>query len=589
MHRLCRINPSREANLTSHLTISYSASPTASSTPAAAPTADTTATDSPLGFLTALVDQLLSGGAAATPATDTTAMATTAGAPTTAGTPSLFNLGLQVQGQTPATASPQGVTLLKQLNDELSALQSQLDAGQKPDTDLLKKLGQTADALAALINVPPPQTTPPAIDPKTALDPLAAIASADPARPTAPTDDSAPAPSDGNATPSVPADQMAQLLAALGVAPAAPQQTATPAPVTTTDSVAPVAATAPAAPLAALDDFVQKLTNSTKDIAPTSPEISQKLAALTAKLASAEANPTLTAQVASDVATSQAGTPLDKIITALTAPKPADPLAATPQLASTTKLDIPAALVPSKPNDPTLDPVAAPTLAPKITMTPVAQTTAGAPAIKIDDAPATADKSDTKAVAAIAASVTDKTDAASSTSAASAAATPAPIAAAAPRAIPAAYQAAANPINMAQVAFEMVRQVQQGQSRFSIRLDPPELGRVDVKMHVDGAGNVNARLTVERSETLDMFQRDRGSLEKALSQAGVDTGKTNLEFSLKQNPFAGMTGSDQRGANSGYGGAGSFAANGNDDDATSIPSVTLYRGTASAGGVNLFV
>ena len=71
---------------------------------------------------------------------------------------------------------------------------------------------------------------------------------------------------------------------------------------------------------------------------------------------------------------------------------------------------------------------------------------------------------------------------------------------------------------MAQVAFEMVRQVHQGQSRFTIRLDPPELGRVDVKMHVDATGNVNARLTVERSETLDMFQRDRGSLEKALAR-----------------------------------------------------------------------
>ncbi len=93
----------------------------------------------------------------------------------------------------------------------------------------------------------------------------------------------------------------------------------------------------------------------------------------------------------------------------------------------------------------------------------------------------------------------------------------------------------------------MVRQMHQGQSRFTIRIDPPELGRVDVKMHVDASGNVNARLSVERSETLDMFQRDRGSLEKALTQAGVDGSKTNLEFSLKQNPFAGMTGGgDQR-------------------------------------------
>ena len=67
---------------------------------------------------------------------------------------------------------------------------------------------------------------------------------------------------------------------------------------------------------------------------------------------------------------------------------------------------------------------------------------------------------------------------------------PAPAPAQQARALPAAYQPVANPINMGQVAFEMVRQVHQGTSRFTIRLDPPELGRVDVKMHVDNTGTV---------------------------------------------------------------------------------------------------
>src|SRR5690606_29446430 len=62
---------------------------------------------------------------------------------------------------------------------------------------------------------------------------------------------------------------------------------------------------------------------------------------------------------------------------------------------------------------------------------------------------------------------------------------PAPTAA---RPLPAAYQAPANPITMGQLAFEMVRQVHQGASRFTIRLDPPELGRVDVRLHVDASG-----------------------------------------------------------------------------------------------------
>jgi hypothetical protein len=141
---------------------------------------------------------------------------------------------------------------------------------------------------------------------------------------------------------------------------------------------------------------------------------------------------------------------------------------------------------------------------------------------------------------------------------------------------------------MGQVAFEMARQVQGGTSRFTIRLDPPELGRVDVKMQVDPAGTVNARLTVDRAETLDLFQRDRQVLERALAQAGLDAARTTLEFSLRQgsgNAFAGMAGdggsSHHRGGH-GTGGSGRPAP----DEPS--PAITLHRGIASAGGVNIF-
>ena len=154
--------------------------------------------------------------------------------------------------------------------------------------------------------------------------------------------------------------------------------------------------------------------------------------------------------------------------------------------------------------------------------------------------------------------------------------------------MPAAYQAVANPINMGQVAFEMARQVQQGASRFNIRLDPPELGRIDVKLQVDSAGAVNARLTVDRAETLDLFQRDRQQLERALAQAGLDSSRTSIEFSLRQqshNPFAGMMG-DQRRQQPGHGAARSGSAS--VDEAGALPTITLHRGIASAGGVNIF-
>ncbi|NJL08288.1 MAG: flagellar hook-length control protein FliK [Methylacidiphilales bacterium] len=72
-----------------------------------------------------------------------------------------------------------------------------------------------------------------------------------------------------------------------------------------------------------------------------------------------------------------------------------------------------------------------------------------------------------------------------------------------------------------------------GDSRFELRLDPPELGRIEVRLDVDKDGGVRSRLIVDRAETLDLLQRDARQLEKALQSAGLDTSKGGLEFSLR--------------------------------------------------------
>ncbi|SDG53731.1 flagellar hook-length control protein FliK [Pelagibacterium luteolum] len=98
----------------------------------------------------------------------------------------------------------------------------------------------------------------------------------------------------------------------------------------------------------------------------------------------------------------------------------------------------------------------------------------------------------------------------------------------------AAYQRPDAQINLPHIAAEISRHVQNGINRFEIRLNPSELGRIDVRMEMDTSGNVIARLAVERSETLDLLQRDQRALMAALEDAGIDPGKTNLEFSLNQ-------------------------------------------------------
>jgi flagellar hook-length control protein FliK len=134
-----------------------------------------------------------------------------------------------------------------------------------------------------------------------------------------------------------------------------------------------------------------------------------------------------------------------------------------------------------------------------------------------------------------------------------------------------------------QVAFEIARQFAAGNSRFQIRLDPPELGRIEVKLDVDKHGTVNARMTVDKAETLDLMQRDQRALERALAQAGLDAGKTSLQFSLRQNP-------------SGNGGGRQQADFGSPQptaplsgSAAEAAPLTHYRATATLGGVNLFV
>jgi len=82
------------------------------------------------------------------------------------------------------------------------------------------------------------------------------------------------------------------------------------------------------------------------------------------------------------------------------------------------------------------------------------------------------------------------------------------------------------------VAVDIARFARQGETRFEIRLDPPELGRVDVRLRVADDGTVRAHLFVERSETLDLFMRDARALERALEQQGLKTGNGGLEFSL---------------------------------------------------------
>jgi len=90
------------------------------------------------------------------------------------------------------------------------------------------------------------------------------------------------------------------------------------------------------------------------------------------------------------------------------------------------------------------------------------------------------------------------------------------------------------PLQGAALAIEIASRAKDGSRQFEIRLDPPELGRIDVKLDVDKNGQVSTHLTVDRPETLDLLRRDSQGLDRALQQAGLKTSDSGIEFSLRQ-------------------------------------------------------
>lgn len=83
------------------------------------------------------------------------------------------------------------------------------------------------------------------------------------------------------------------------------------------------------------------------------------------------------------------------------------------------------------------------------------------------------------------------------------------------------------------LAVNIAAQSLAGGKQFNIRLDPPELGRVDVRLTVDSTGKAQAHLAVDKPQTLDLLQKDSGNLARALKESGVQLGNNSLQFSLK--------------------------------------------------------
>ena len=134
------------------------------------------------------------------------------------------------------------------------------------------------------------------------------------------------------------------------------------------------------------------------------------------------------------------------------------------------------------------------------------------------------------------------------------------------------------------VALEIVANVKSGKSSFEIRLDPADLGRIDVRVQIDQNGQVTSHLTVEKPETLSMLRQDAPQLQQALTDAGLKTDSGGLQFSLRDQSSSG-----QNGGNGGNPNAQRLIISDEDAVPAAVAGRSYGRSLGSSGGVDIRV
>lgn len=73
-------------------------------------------------------------------------------------------------------------------------------------------------------------------------------------------------------------------------------------------------------------------------------------------------------------------------------------------------------------------------------------------------------------------------------------------------------------------------------SSFDIRLDPPDLGRVEGRLTVSDDGKAVLSLAFDNQNAFDLFSRDEQALRQALVQAGLSFAAGDFAFSFRDRP-----------------------------------------------------
>lgn len=85
----------------------------------------------------------------------------------------------------------------------------------------------------------------------------------------------------------------------------------------------------------------------------------------------------------------------------------------------------------------------------------------------------------------------------------------------------------------------IAQRLNHGATQFELRLDPPELGRIEANLRLADDGDNILALKFENQTTLDLFARDESALRNALSHTGFDFNRERVVFELANEESSG--------------------------------------------------
>lgn len=125
-----------------------------------------------------------------------------------------------------------------------------------------------------------------------------------------------------------------------------------------------------------------------------------------------------------------------------------------------------------------------------------------------------------------------------------------------------------------QVSVQIQHGLRNQVDRINVRLHPAALGKVEVKLELAPDKTVQAVVTAERQETLDMLARDARVLQRAFEEAGLQADQNSLSFRHDSGGNDTASTFDQQGGNE---------KQPNYDDSTEANADSTMTNTAQAG------